>query len=96
MPLALLIIGALLVMAGITGNFAALGTRFDDDVLGGDGSKSFLQFAVGIAGIAIFFRLLGIPNAGRFFIVLVILVYLMQNSNVLNSLSNIGAAPGNA
>jgi hypothetical protein len=88
MPLALLAIGALLVLIGLTGKESQLGDAFNQDVMGQGG---FLQFAIGLAGIAIFFRLLGMPNAGRFFLVLVLLVFLLQNSNVLTMLENVAA-----
>lgn len=93
MPLALVVIAWILIMTGINGNYAALGQQFNNDVLGQGG---FFNFLVGIVGIAVFFRVVDMPNAGRVFIGLVILAYLLQNANVLTSLESVGTgvAPG--
>jgi hypothetical protein len=95
MPLALLVIGALLIMTGIKGGSApaAVGAAFDQDVMGPSG---FLNFLIGLIGIAVFFRLIDMPNAGRFFLILVLLVFLAQNANVLTALQNVTASTSNA
>ncbi len=89
MPLALIAIAIMLFIAGVTGNYAQVGTQFQNDVMGADGKGSFLQFMIGIIGIGAFFRLIGMPNAGRFFLVLVLIVYLMKNSNAITALENV-------
>jgi len=90
MPLALAIIAWVLVMTGIRGNYANVGKQFEADVVGNPPatSGSFLGFLVGIIGIAVFFRLIGAPEAGKVFLGLVLLVFLMQNANVFSALSS--------
>src|SRR5271166_6466535 len=83
MPLALVILAAFLIMTGITGNYAKVGAQFQSDVMGQGG---FISFMEGIIGIAIFFRVIGMPNAGRVFLILVIGVYLLSNQGVLTAL----------
>lgn len=99
MPIALLALGALLVMTAINGEYANVGAAFEQDVMGngqGGGFLSFIVGIVGIVGIAAFFRLIGMPNAGKVFIVLVILAYLLKNANVLTALESIGAPAAQA
>src|SRR5271166_231117 len=91
MPLALVALAAMLFIIGVTGNYGTAGALVEDDVMGSPG-PGFLQFMIGIIGIGAFFRLLGMPNAGRVFLILVILVYLMKNSNVITALENVTAA----
>ena len=88
MPLALVVLAAFLILTGVKGNYAEVGQQFDTDVAGQGG---FFSFLVGILGIAILFRLIGLPNAGKAFLTLVIVVYLLQNANVLKALQNLGA-----
>jgi hypothetical protein len=91
MPLALVIIGGFLVLTGIEGNYPDVGAAFNQDVLGqGQTGGGFFQFLVGILGIAVFFRLIGMPNAGRIFLVLVLLVYIMENPKVISALESVG------
>ena len=91
MPLALVALAAMLFIIGVTGNYDKAGALVEDDVMGTPG-PGFLQFMIGIIGIGAFFRLIGMPNAGRVFLILVILVYLMKNSNVITALENVTAA----
>lgn len=95
MPLALIVVAWILIMTGIRGDYAALGQSFSTDVMSKGG---FFNFGVGIVGIAAFFRLIGLPNAGRAFLILVIVAYLLQNQNVLTALEQVAApsASGNA
>jgi|SRR5271166_346745 len=95
MPLALVALAAMLFVIGITGNYATAGALVEDDVMGNPG-PGFLQFMIGIVGIGAFFRLIGMPNAGRFFLILVILVYLMKNTNAIKALENVSAATTSA
>jgi len=91
MPLALIALAAMLFIIGVTGNYATAGALVEDDVMGNPG-PGFLQFMIGIIGIGAFFRLIGMPNAGRVFLILVILVYLMKNTNAITALENVTAA----
>jgi hypothetical protein len=87
MPLALVVIAVFVILTGLKGNFSAVGTQFTADIMGPQG---FLSFLVGIIGIAVFFRLIDMPNAGRAFVTLVIVVFLLQNSSVITTLQNLG------
>src|SRR5271166_6634565 len=90
MPLALVALAVMLFIIGVTGNYGTAGALVEDDVMGNPG-PGFLQFMIGIIGIGAFFRLIGMPNAGRVFLVLVILVYLMKNTNTITALENVAA-----
>lgn len=93
MPLALIALAWLLVMTGINGNYTNVGNAFEQDVMGQGGSGGgFLNFLVGIVGIAVFFRMLGMPNAGRVFLILIIIVFILQNQGVLTALESLGAS----
>lgn len=83
-------------MTAINGEYANVGAAFEQDVMGNGQGGGFLSFIVGIVGIAAFFRLIGMPNAGKVFIVLVILAYLLKNANVLTALESIGAPAAQA
>jgi hypothetical protein len=88
MPLALLAIAALMIITGLKGNYSAVGNAFNTDVMGANGQGGFLSFMLGIVGIAVFFRIIGMPNAGKVFLVLVILVFIMENQNVLTAVQS--------
>src|SRR5271166_3963602 len=88
MPLALVALAAMLVIIGVTGNYDTAGPLVEDDIMGHPG-PGFLQFMIGIIGIGAFFRLIGMPNAGRVFLILVILVYLMKDNKALTALENV-------
>ena len=99
MPLLLIVIGSLLIITGVNGQYAALGANFEQDVLGqGQTGGGFLNFMVGLTGLAVVFRLLDMPTAGKIFITLVLIVFIMENQGVLTALENIGqtAAAGPA
>jgi hypothetical protein len=99
MPLALVAFAWLAVMTGINGNYAQVGQQFESDVLNNGQGGGFLAFMSVLLGIAIFFRLIGLPNAGRVFLILVLVVFLLENANVLTALQNLGgtaAAPAPA
>src|SRR5271170_6612238 len=85
MPLVALALAWLTLMVGINGNYKQVAAQMQADLPG------FFSLMVGILGIAAFFRLIDMPNAGRVFLVLVLIVYLMSNTQVLTSLENIGA-----
>jgi hypothetical protein len=97
MPLALVIIAWVLIMTGIKGNYSQVGQQFQADVIG-NGTGGFLSFMFGIVGIAAFFRILDLPGAGKVFLGLVLLVYLLQNESVLTTLQTVlaSAAPSTA
>lgn len=90
MPLALLAASWLLLMTGINGNYAEVGAQFETDVLNNGQGGGFLAFMAGLVSISVFFRVIGLPNAGRVFLILVLVVFLLQNENVLTALQNIG------
>lgn len=92
MPLAFLALAWLAVMTGINGNYSDVSAAFKQDVTGGTaGQGGFIAFAAGIIGIAVFFRLIGLPNAGKVFLFLVILVFVIENnSQLLPALEAIG------
>lgn len=90
MPLALVALAWILVMTGIRGDYTAVGAAFQQDVIG-TGKSGFLSWMIGIVGIAVFFRLIGLPGAGKVFMILVIVVFLLQNNAaVLANLESIG------
>jgi uncharacterized membrane protein HdeD (DUF308 family) len=91
MALALVAIAWLLVMTGINGNYTAVGNQMQADFPG------FVNYLAGIIGIAVFFRLIDMPNAGRVFLILVLVAFLMQNTNVLTQLEAVtGSTSANA
>lgn len=91
MPLAFLALAWLAVMTGINGNYADVSAAFKQDVTG-TGTGGFISFAAGIIGIAVFFRLIGLPSAGKVFLFLVILVFVIENnSQLLPALESIGS-----
>jgi len=97
MPLAFVALAWLLVMTGVNGNYADLSAAFKQDVSGAGGQGGFLAFGAGVISIAVFFRLIGMPNAGKVFLFLVILVFVIENNSaILPALESIGggsAAP---
>jgi hypothetical protein len=92
MPIALVAAAWLLVMTGINGDESAVGQQFETDVFGSGGSGGFLNFLAGILGIAIFFRVIGMPTVGRAFLILALIVFILQNPNVLTAFENIGSS----
>jgi len=91
MPLAFVALAWLLVMTGVNGNYADLSAAFKQDVSGAGGQGGFLAFGAGVIGIAVFFRLIGMPNAGKVFLFLVILVFVIENNSaILPALESIG------
>ena len=96
MPIFLAALGALLIMTSINGQYAQVGAAFEQDVMGNGQGGGFLNFIVGIVGIAAFFRLIGMPNAGKVFIVLVILAYMIKNANLLTALESLGSSSSTA
>lgn len=90
MPIALAALAWLLVMTGINGNYSAVGSQFETDVFNNGKSGGFINFMAGILGIAIFFRVIGLPTVGRAFLILALLVFILQNPNVLTALESIG------
>ena len=87
MPLALIFVAAMLIIIGIRGNYAAVGAQAEADII--DPKTGYIQFLIGIIGIGAFFRLIGMPNAGKVFLGLVLLAWIMQNKNVITALQNV-------
>lgn len=89
MPLALIIVAALVFLTGIKGNYAAVGAQFDTTFFGGAptgnaaASPGFLAWFGAIFGISILFRVIGAPRAGELFLTLLILVYFIEHDSVL-------------
>lgn len=97
MPLAFLALAWLAVMTGINGNYSDVSNAFKQDVTGASGQGGFITFAAGIIGIAVFFRLIGLPSAGKVFLFLVILVFVIENnSQLLPALESIGSSNSSA
>lgn len=92
MPLAFLALAWLAIMTGIRGDYTQVGQAFSQDVIGANGSGGFVSFGAGLIGIALFFRVIGAPNAGKVFIGLVLLVFIIQNPNILTALQNVGGS----
>lgn len=84
MPIALIAMAWLLIMTGINGNYSTVGNQFETDVIGSGGSGGFLDFAAGILGIAIFFRVIGLPSVGRVFLILALLAFILRTPNILS------------
>lgn len=92
MPLAFLALAWLAVMTGINGNYSDVSAAFKQDVTGANGQGGFIAFAAGVVSIGVFFRLIGLPSAGKVFLFLVILVYVIENnSQLLPALEAIGS-----
>lgn len=89
MPIALIGVAAFMILTAIKGNYAEVGSQFQSDVVGPSG---FISFLIGLVGISVFFRLIGLPGAGRFFLALVIVVFLLQNPGVITALETVSAA----
>jgi len=89
MPLALIVIAFLLFMTGIKGNYAQVGTQFNQTFLGTNGQQGFFVWFGSILAIAIVFRIIQAPRAGELFIALLMLVYFLKNDGIL---ANIDAA----
>lgn len=83
MPLALVIIAMLAILTGIKGNYQDVGTAFQQDVASKGG---FIAWAGAIIGIALLFRMIQAPNAGRLFIALVLISFFLQNTTVISEI----------
>lgn len=94
MPLALIIIAALLILTAIKGNYAAVGAEFNTTFFGQGSQSGFLVWFGSILGLAVLFRVIQAPKAGELFIALLILVYFLQNNSVLTTIENAIQAQG--
>lgn len=98
MPLAFIVIGALLVIVAIRGTHAQLGRLLVDDFTGtGAGSgHSFLIWIAAIAGVAALGWVPGMKVPARLLLALVILVLFISNQGVFGqAASALGSAiPG--
>jgi hypothetical protein len=91
MALALIIIGMVLGMAAINGTIAdnpktgapGLGTQINRDLFGQNGQGGFLEWLLAIAVIAAIFKMVDLPGAGKLFVALVIVAYVIKNIDSL-------------
>jgi Flp pilus assembly pilin Flp len=83
MPLALIVLATLAFLTAIKGNFVEVGDAFQEDVVDG-----FLPMGAGLVGLALVFSVIGAPGAGRVFISLVLIAYLLTNSTAIKSIES--------
>lgn len=86
MPLALAILGVLVLVTAVKGNYAAVGQEFNTTFFGSGSGSGFLVWFGSVLGIAILFRLIQAPKAGEMFIALLIIVYFLQHDNILSTI----------
>ena len=82
MGLALVIIGAIIIMAAINDQIGALGSLVKEDFFGTDGTYGFLVWAAAILAIGAVLGMLDLPEAGKVLIILVVIAYLLGNANI--------------
>jgi hypothetical protein len=93
MPIALIVAAILLAITGIKGNYQAVGTQFQTTFFGGaDGQAGFAAWLGAIFGLAIIFRLIQAPGAGKLFISLVLLAFMLNHVQALKGIE--GALKG--
>jgi Flp pilus assembly pilin Flp len=83
MPLALIVLATLAFLTAIKGNFVEVGEAFQKDVI-----KGFLPMGAGLVGLATVFAIIGAPGAGRVFISLVLVSYLLTNSTAIKAIES--------
>ena len=83
MPLGLIIIGALLFIIAIRGNYNDAGKLFNTTFFGANGQSGFFTWLGSITGLAIIFRIIGAPKAGELFIALLLIVFFLKNPGIL-------------
>lgn len=93
MPLALIIVAILLAITGIKGNYQAVGQQFQTTFFTGDqGQAGFASWLGAILGLAIIFRLIQAPGAGKLFISLVLLAFLLNHAGQLQQVEKMAAS----
>jgi hypothetical protein len=87
MPLALLVIGVLLVVTAIkgSGNISAVATKFETDLTGSGG---FIYWIAAIVVLAIVGRVTGATNSVKMFMALVVVVYLVGQQGIWTQFSS--------
>lgn len=89
MPLALFLAACLFIAVAIKGNYPQAGALFQQTFFSTNGgNKGFFVWFASILGIAIIFRIIDAPRAGKAFLALLLVVYFMQNQGVLTSLES--------
>ncbi len=83
MVVALLVIGIILGLAGINGQLPALGAQVKKDLLAQGGQVGFIEWAGAILGVSIITKNLDMPEAGKLFMALIVIVYLLKNEQVI-------------
>jgi Flp pilus assembly pilin Flp len=83
MPLALIVFATLALLTALKGNFVEVGDAFQKDVVEG-----FLPMGAGLVGLALVFSIIGAPGAGRVFISLVLVSYLLTNSTAIKAIES--------
>lgn len=82
MPLAFLVIGALLVVVAVRGTYANLGTLLVNDFTGASAGKGFLVWVAAIAAIGALGWIPGMKTPSRILLAMVILAIFLSNSGV--------------
>lgn len=82
MPLAFLVIGALLVVVAVRGTYANLGTMLVNDFTGASVGKGFLVWVAAIAAIGALGWIPGLRTPSRLLLAMVILAIFISNSGV--------------
>ena len=95
MAVAILIIGALLMITVVKGNTGQVAAQVEQDLLGSNGQTSFLLWIGAIIFLAVVGAVLHIPRASKLFIALVIAVFVLKQnglwSNALSAFSQVQA-----
>lgn len=82
MPLAFLVIGALLVVVAVRGTYANLGTLLTNDFTGAGVGHGFLIWVAAIAAIGALGWIPGMRGPSRLLLAMVILAIFLSNSGV--------------
>lgn len=88
MPIALIIVAAILFIVGVRGNYQDAGQLLNDTFYGSNGQSGFLGWFGSIVGLAVLFRVIGAPRAGELFIALLLVVFVLQNPGVLAAIES--------
>lgn len=95
MAMFLIIMGVLLGAVAINDKVGDFGTLFKNDLVGSGQSYGFIVWAGAIIAVATVFRVVDLPDAGRFLVALIVIAYLLGHANiptqVLQQLQSVGA-----
>ncbi len=90
MPIALLIIGALLIVSGAEGKTKALGSHLASDFVGTNGSKGFAVWVLALVAIgAIGYVPRAKPLSDAFLALIIVVIFLDNNQNSSGFFANI-------